>query len=541
MNLKSFLGFLITNKLIIVITVVSIVLCLFNIYGYPIYILDEARNAEAAREMLAKGDFIVPTFNNALRTDKPPLHYFFMMLGYKIFGVNAMGARFFSAIFGVLTLISTYLFVRKLKGEHIAIVTLCILFSAVFFIQEFHLSVPDPYLIFFINTALFSFLLYYKKQQSWLLVVGYFAMAMGFLTKGPIAIAIVGASIFLFLLLRKDLSFKTVIRFQPFLGLLFVVVLVLPWFYWVHEATNGVWTEGFFINHNLNRFENKMEGHGGPFIVTWAFVLLGLLPFSVFIIQAFVFAFRKYKTDTFLAFGLSVCLVVIGVFTISNTKLPNYTMPCYPFLAAILASYLIDFRTKLSKRRKLYAHISFVVLLLIGVILPVGGYIALSLEPELNHIKELSFILIIAPIGLFIAYMFFRGNAFRRSFAIVTATWVVMGVYLFGIIYPKLIEQNPVYASKEFLQNNIPVVVFKRMDSAFPFNYNRTYEVLHSVDELKEYLSKHPKVYVLSNDRKVKDDLLAVQGLSLLMEHKALFENHKTVIYQTANELVINK
>ena len=66
---------------------------------YPIYILDEARNSEAAREMLASGNYIVPFFNGQLRTDKPPLHYFFMIIGYKLFGVNALGARFFSGFF----------------------------------------------------------------------------------------------------------------------------------------------------------------------------------------------------------------------------------------------------------------------------------------------------------------------------------------------------------------------------------------------------------------------------------------------------------
>ena len=42
--------------------------------AYPISILDEAKNAEAAREMWASGDYWVPKFNGELRTDKPPLH-----------------------------------------------------------------------------------------------------------------------------------------------------------------------------------------------------------------------------------------------------------------------------------------------------------------------------------------------------------------------------------------------------------------------------------------------------------------------------------
>ena len=75
-----------------------------------IYILDEAKNAECAREMLVSGDYIVPYFNGQLRTDKPPLHYFFMVISYKLFGVSAFSARFFSAVFGALTILISFFF-----------------------------------------------------------------------------------------------------------------------------------------------------------------------------------------------------------------------------------------------------------------------------------------------------------------------------------------------------------------------------------------------------------------------------------------------
>jgi 4-amino-4-deoxy-L-arabinose transferase-like glycosyltransferase len=61
----------------------------------PIYILDESKFAEADREMLVSGDYWIPTFNGSLFVDKPPLQYFFMMLGFKIFGINPLGALFF--------------------------------------------------------------------------------------------------------------------------------------------------------------------------------------------------------------------------------------------------------------------------------------------------------------------------------------------------------------------------------------------------------------------------------------------------------------
>ncbi len=72
--------------------IISLTMLLQNLDKPMIYILDEAKNAECAREMMVPGDFITPYFNGQLRTGKPPLHYFFMILSYKIFGVSAFSA-----------------------------------------------------------------------------------------------------------------------------------------------------------------------------------------------------------------------------------------------------------------------------------------------------------------------------------------------------------------------------------------------------------------------------------------------------------------
>ena len=150
------------NKSLWWIFLVSFIICFFAIYSFPIYILDEAKNSEAAREMLVGGNWIVPMFNGDLRTDKPPLHYFFMILGYKIFGTNALGARFFSALFGGLTLLCTYAFTKKFTNAYKAFLTWFVLASSLFFVQVFHQAVPDPYLIFFVSVALFCFFDFYK-------------------------------------------------------------------------------------------------------------------------------------------------------------------------------------------------------------------------------------------------------------------------------------------------------------------------------------------------------------------------------------------
>src|SRR5256885_1013055 len=60
--------------------------------------IDEGNNAECAKEMLGADNWIVPTFNYKLRTDKPAMLYWLQMLAYRQFGINEFSARLPSAL-----------------------------------------------------------------------------------------------------------------------------------------------------------------------------------------------------------------------------------------------------------------------------------------------------------------------------------------------------------------------------------------------------------------------------------------------------------
>src|ERR1700710_423249 len=96
------------NKIFWLLFSITAFILWFRLGATPIYILDEAKNAQCAREMLMRHNWIVPTFNGELRTDKPALHYWFMMLAYKTFGVHEWTARFFATIMGLSTIFVTW-------------------------------------------------------------------------------------------------------------------------------------------------------------------------------------------------------------------------------------------------------------------------------------------------------------------------------------------------------------------------------------------------------------------------------------------------
>src|ERR1041384_4136293 len=55
--------------------------CLPNLGGPSLWDIDEGNNAEAAREMLDSGNWVIPTFNYRLRDDKPALLYWLQLAG----------------------------------------------------------------------------------------------------------------------------------------------------------------------------------------------------------------------------------------------------------------------------------------------------------------------------------------------------------------------------------------------------------------------------------------------------------------------------
>lgn len=117
---------------------ISVIAFFANIGGVSIHILDEAKNAECAREMNELGEWIVPTYNYELRTDKPPLHYYFMISAYRLFGVSPFSARFFSAFFGIATVLITFFYTKRHTNPNSAFIAALALLSSIHFVTQFH-------------------------------------------------------------------------------------------------------------------------------------------------------------------------------------------------------------------------------------------------------------------------------------------------------------------------------------------------------------------------------------------------------------------
>lgn len=521
------------NRSLFFVLVLAVAVSFANIGGLDVYALDEAKNAEAAREMFESGDWVVPKFNYELRTDKPPLHYYFMMVGYELFGVNAFGARFFSSLMGVFTILLVYLFGRKNLGEQAGLYSALAITASLHFALQMHMSVPDPYLIFFLTWAFFSFYEAYKTGSKWQLFAFYFAIGCGLLVKGPVALGLAGLTALLFLLFKRDFKWATIWRLQPFGGVLLSLLIAVPWYYQVHVQTDGLWTNEFFFKHNLNRFSDPMEGHDGIFLLTFGYVfILGMLTFLPFIFQSVRFAIRERTKHDSLLFVLIASFVIVVFFSVSSTKLPNYTVPSYPVLAVILGYYLskIDkyWFHRIGNRIGLIAYAIF----LIGF--PVGIYFGIAQDKSLGHLTDLSYYFIILSLTGVALLVFLKKRQLSRIKISLMAGWLVTTLLFFHLIYPVIDNESPVRKTLPTMNTTAKIISYQRLNAAFVFTLQKEIKRYAKLTEVRKAIESSASGYVISRTE-YREELEQIPGLVYHAEARDTFENPTTLIMKWGN------
>lgn len=473
-------------------------------------------------EMLQRQDWVVPTFNGELRTDKPPLHYFFMMITYGMFGVSPFSARLFSVVFGVATTVLIFYFSRKLINEKTAFLSSLIFVCSIQVAIQFHLAVPDPYLIFFVTLGLFSFLTAYHLKQEKLFYATYFSCGVGFLAKGPLALILIGVPIFIYLLARKELNLKSIARMGVVRGVFIILIIVLPWLASVGFQTNGAWLRGFFLDHNISRFTATMEGHRGLPGIAIGALFLSLLPTSFFLPQSIWKAWQHRDRFPLLLFSIIVCAVVVSFFSFSKTFLPGYIAPCLPFAAVILGYFLVQWID--SKSISFMQGLSYITGALITIVIPVAAYLALRKEVPASS-ATMAFWLFPLLLGSLISLFFFFRRNLYQSVYVLLCSYGLSSILLFYFVIPELMRHNPIQTLLERKSLSHPIV-FQRANPAFIFENRMPIPVAHTNADLVSWLKQYPDAVIIGREKDM--DQIDTSAL-VVLKRKDLFETSVTV------------
>jgi 4-amino-4-deoxy-L-arabinose transferase-like glycosyltransferase len=413
---------------------VYILISLIGMFFTPLFDEDEGFFAEASRQMLASGDFVTINVNGEERYDKPALFFWINALSLKLFGINEFAVRLPSFIFFILTLILLFNFSKKYFQTSNAYISVIIMTSIVQFQVLGRASVSDNLLNLLVASALFSFYSFEQNNQQRSLFAMYTFAGLGLLTKGPIAFIIIFGVILFYLFFTQNLKFLR--RLLHPLYLLWAFLIPLPWFYMAYKRSGEFLFYDFLIKHNIGRFTNTMESHGGYFWYYIPVLFLAFLPFGHLIIAAFK-NINFNKKNIFLATWFLVPLIL---FSFSKTQLPHYiSIGFFPLI--ILISQSKTFNPLPIFLQILFLLILFTILPQIVLLLDIQDEFVNSMLQSSSIIFDKLYTVFMVGVILLavLFYFFFREKILLLLLVFLLATTVF--IYKFSILQQEAVKE----------------------------------------------------------------------------------------------------
>jgi len=277
-------------------------------------------------------------------TSKPVFFYWMDAFSMKIFGKGECQARLPSAVFSLLLILATYLFIRRISSEEFALYSALILATSLEYIIYARYVIFDATLTFFFSVSLYLFYLYFREKNKCYLFISYISMGLGCLTKGPVALILPILISFIFLLFHYNFI-KSIKLLYLHLGLPVVFFINLPWYLMVEHAYPG-FSSNFLLHENILRFLTTEHHRTGPIVYYIPVFLAGFFPWSIYFCLCIA---KKIKSiwknkDKIQFFSLLWLGIVFIFFSLSHSKLPHYILPLFPAAAIICASYIKSIR-----------------------------------------------------------------------------------------------------------------------------------------------------------------------------------------------------
>ena len=356
----------------------------------------EGRYAFIAQEMALTGDWVthkLPGADGAIPyLGKPPLHFWATALSFELFGMEEAAARFPSFLALLIICGSIYAVSAKSIGlERARLVPILALSSGLGFITAGTVTV-DLTITAMVTLSLAGYFFFKKtadRRWGYLIFAG---LALGFLTKGPIAAALFLFPVFVteFPLKRSQLTASNGLLKLPWVGgIALFFIIVLPWFA-LCEIENPGFLKYFFWNENILRYlkteygDRYGSGHRYPYLSSWWMFAVSYLPWTPFlcfeIFRLRHTQFRALRSDSFssefegpvvLRFFASWMLAPLLVFSFSKQLHLGYIVPALPG-ACLLHGALLNFNPgalalKIKQGAIRFCLVACVIFFLMGV------------------------------------------------------------------------------------------------------------------------------------------------------------------------------
>ncbi len=511
-------------KALIVLVFLYAILYFYRLGSIGLLDVDEPRYAEAGREMLESGNWVVPYFNYEVRFDKPVFFYWLEALSMKFFGVNEFSVRFPSVISAFLTLALLFYFLKQFYSLSVALSGVLILMSCFEFAALSRFSITDMTLSAFVSSSLICFFLGYSQiatshrffknqltEFSLFYVLGFIFLGLAVLTKGPVAVVVVGLVLFPFFWWIGKIDYF-VKSFSFWLGFLIFLLITLPWYCLVHVATNGDFTKVFFSLHNISRYTSVVSGHKGSLLYFIPVVLIGTLPWTFFIPQA-VGNLLKKGLRTLLGsvkeqvpwFCLWWFIVVFLFFTLSKTKLLTYVLPLFLPLSVIISLWFNEVISRGIGCKGLIIGLGIFFLFCIIMMYLCMFNLNILLPREVKSLKLDFFLMAVAFFMLVGVSMAWASSHKDQSMTllILLSTFLLLYFSLINFLLPK-IDSHSQYKLRTFAKSvpkDVEILTYQIIKPSLTFYSKRKVTKIDSLKRLQKKLNEDRKVVVVTKKK----------------------------------------
>lgn len=305
----------------------------WNLNGYRLLDPDEGRNAEVAREMAASNDYLIPHLDGLTYLDKPIVYFAASALAMELLGPTEMAARLPAYVSTLATIALLVWFGRRRWGPETGWLAGLAFATMPLTLAYAHTAIFDSTLTLCTTAAIICFFLGHSA-------LAWAALALGGITKGPVAIAVVlAATIPYYLATRQPLR-----RLISLRALAAFAIVGLPWFVAV-TVRIPEFPHYAFVYETFERFTTPRFHRTAPFWYYVPIICVAAFPWIV-PVCARLKAWRATwaaRCDPANADSIWLAAWVLGplaMFTLNQSKLPQYLLPLMPAFALAAARAL---------------------------------------------------------------------------------------------------------------------------------------------------------------------------------------------------------
>ncbi len=421
---------------LILLTLLTCILFTFMLGNRPLAVPDEGRYVEISREMAVTGDYLTPRLNYVKYFEKPVFFYWLEAFSIKLLGLNEFTLRLWPALFALFGCLAIAVAGARLFGRLSGLLAAIVLATSILYYGLSRAIILDMPVSILLTLALLSFLIgtheapgLKRRFYLW----GFFAFsALTVLTKGLIGIIIPSLVIGSWLLLLGEWRMLKTLYISS--GSALFLLIAAPWHIMV-GAVNPEFYRFYFIHEHFQRYFTTVHHHFKP---AWFFIpvlLLGLFPWSPFLVQAIKHSgpstWKERHEHRDALFLMLWAGLIFLFFSLSGSKLPPYILPVFPPLALLIGRYLASARdsTDFPGLRTGYSIYLGASLLLAAALLGLPYYWPVPAESQVlgPYRYTIAFTLIIGSVvtGLLASY-----RNFRRAFVALVVTSVLFLVQI---------------------------------------------------------------------------------------------------------------